>query len=986
MNKKLILLILCLPLLLMLSLFSVSKTVQLAVSVPVSKIDILSDQIVYLDLDNTEEKFFVEYVVYPTNAKNQNVKFHTEAVGASPLAEIEYVDGYLVAKSCGKAKVFLTTVDGGFRDSFVVEVTSSHLQSISCDIESSIIYIGKTTHIITTFLPEDTIYTMLNYTVSNPSVASVSADGIVTGLGKGQTVITISSKSNSAIFDTVEIEVKNKDIIDFVNDEIVTWQNAGSIDISLDATEDCTYTYTSVDEDNNAVTDSVINFEWDFESQSQNKIALNYSFTDDSYVGSIFVTVKVTTQSGFEIEKTCTISRINEISAKFATDAAVGIKVNYQTIIPFTVTPKDSSVGYEILLSNQNISAEINEQNKFVEITALKLGKTNLTLKIINKENAEEYVTISKQIVVLPSTIHINQSSKTYGVQNQFAFAKSEVNGDMSSYTFDASYGNSTIGEGFLDNFYWWSSSSNVNITNNGKLTLLGSQGTEKVQVKAIFECEGFIVESEGFEILCVYDGVNVRNYLDLFNATNAINYLEIFNTTEPKPIVLQNNIKEDFGVGVGNDFYKEIETTYDKTYYKNIGSEDKAKIKVLIEFKNDVYGNGYCINAHNVAWGQNLQNAGNNAVFGGPLNFVAMSESGGIISVKAQDNICFAVYENVSINNIELKGCDLSPDENNQLDLNDLTYTGTTVEVFGDNVNIKYSRISNGRTVLRAFGDINDSNKVINLNIQNCVLGGAREFIARLGSNCFVEGTLENPAPSLPCDTINSYPMQKNYANMTAQEQLEYEQNFIKTFVTIKNTVFENAGIFAIGLDTHFSGPALEDGSAFLGGLISDWKDLAKTSYGVKLTFEGDVRLYNWNDLNKIDSSSLIEVLGTSAFSDDINLDIPQMISALYENPEFRNVIYVRNDQTQYLHAAIAFFGGGKNYSVFADNRNQGARYDLNGYAINLSDVNKGMLQAAAGNEDFYFMLYDATTLNFLPDAQAEMLASGNAYSCIYS
>lgn len=972
MNKKLILLILCLPLLLMLSLFSVSKTVQLAVSVPVSKIDVLSDQIVYLNLDNNNQ-YFVDYVVYPTNAKNQNVKFHTEAVGSSPLAKIEYIDGYLVAKSCGKAKIVLTTVDGGFRDSFVVEVTSNTLQNISCEIDKNIIYVGETTTISTAFLPEDTIYTRLNYFVSNPNIASVGADGAITGISKGATIITIKSATNPNIFDTVEVEVKNKDIIDFVSDDIVTWKNSGSIKISLDITEPCTYTYSALDENGYNVTSSVATFAWDLSGESQNKIALNYTFVDSDFVGSINVTVKATTNSGYSIEKTCSISRINDISASFIDANAVGIKVNYQTIIPFNITPKDAHVNYEIELSNDNLSASVNAQNKFIEITALKLGKTAITLKIINQENNNEFVTITKQVVILPSTIHINESGKTYGIENVFALGKTESNGDLSTFTLTASYGGAQIGEGFLDNVYFWTSSQNVNISKNGTLTLVGNGPKEKVQIKAVFESDGFMAESEEFEILCVYDGVNVRNYLDLYNATNALN---------PKPIVLQNNIKEDFAVGVGNNFYKEIQTTYDKTYYQNLGIVDKAKVKVLIEFKNDVYGNGYSINAHNVAWEQNLQNAGNNAIFGGPLNFVAMSETGGMVSVKAQDNICFAVYENVTITNIELKGCDLTPDENNQLDLNDLTYTGTTVEVLGDNVNIKYSRLTNGRTVLRAFGDINDANKVINVNIQNSVLGGAREFIARLGSNCFVEGTLANPSPSLPNDTINTYPMQKNYANMSAQEKLTYEQNFIKTFVTIKNTVFENAGIFAIGLDTHFSGPALEDGSAFLGGLISDWKDLAKTSYGVKLAFEGDVRLYNWKNLAEVDSSSLIEVLGTTAFN-DITLDIPEMINALYQNPEFKNVIYTSDDQTKYLHAGLAFFGGGKNYSVFEDNLYQ--TYDLNGYAINLADVGKGMLQAAAGEQDFYFMLCDATTLNFLPDDQAEILASGTAYSCIY-
>lgn len=957
----------------MLSLFSVSKTVQIAVNVPVSKIEILNDQIVYLNLDE-DTQFFVDYVIYPTNAKNKNITFKTEAVGTSPLADLEYKDGYLLAKSCGKTKVILSTVDGGYRDSFVVEVTANRLQNIFCNIEKNVIYVGKTTLISTTFLPEDTNNKLLNYTVSNPNIASVDVNGVVTGLSKGITTITIKSATNSAIFDTVEIEVKNKDIIDLSDDEIVTWQNSGRIDISVDVSEQCDYSYIAIDDNGNAISSDIVVFEWDFQTRTQSIMSLNYRFVDTEFVGNIYVTIKAKTISGYEIEKTCTISRIKQITADFVSSDSVGVKFNYQTIIPFSVTPKDSFVTYDISLSNDNIVASINAQNKFIEITAKKLGKTTLTLKIINKENEQEFVTISKQIIILPTTIHINQTGITYGIQNEFALARTEVDGTLTNYAITTNFGNAVIGEDFSQYVSFWTSSENVSITPNGILTLSKQEGKEKVKIRVVFETDGFRVESEIFEILCVYDGVNVRNYLDLYQATNA---------DVPRPIVLQNNIKDDFAKGVGKNYYKEIATTYDGQYYQNLGIQDRAKIKVLIEFKNDVYGNGYCINAHNVAWEQNLQNAGNNAVFTGPLNFVAMSESGGMVSVKAQDNICFAVYENVTISNIELKGCDLVADEDNKLDLNDLTYTGTIVEVFGDNVSIQYSRLTNGRTVLRAFGDIEDCTKTINLSIKNCVLNGAREFLARFGSNCFVDGTKQDYSPSLPNDTYNTYPLQKKYATMTADEKQAYDNNFIKTFVNIENSVFENAGIFAIGLDTHFAGPALYDGSSYLGGLVADWKNLAKTSYGVKLTFEEDVRMYNWKNLAEIDSSTLIEVLGTSAFSEDIKLDFSELIQTLSENQQFSNIVYASTEDVKYLHAGIAFFGGGKNYCV-VDDENY-STYDLNGYAINLADVGKGILQAAAGEQDFYFLLCDATTLTFLPDDQTRILNSGEAYNCIY-
>ena len=51
MNKRLILLILCLPIILMISLFSVSNAVSISISVPVSNVKVMSDSVVYLNFD-----------------------------------------------------------------------------------------------------------------------------------------------------------------------------------------------------------------------------------------------------------------------------------------------------------------------------------------------------------------------------------------------------------------------------------------------------------------------------------------------------------------------------------------------------------------------------------------------------------------------------------------------------------------------------------------------------------------------------------------------------------------------------------------------------------------------------------------------------------------------------------------------------------------------------------------------------------------------
>lgn len=981
MNKKLILLILGLPLILMLSLFSVSNTVSISVSIPVSKIEIIGDRFVYLNLD-AEEDYVVDYTVYPTNAKNKNVYIETEQVGTSDLAEIEYVDGKIVAKSTGKAKVYLTTVDGGFRDSFIVHVTSNKLKSISCELEQTSIYVGDTTSINTTFVPEELSNSILKYEVDDEfkHIVSVSAAGVVTGVSKGIAEITIISAIDETIKDTVQIEIKNKDILDLETSQLVTWNKTGSVNVSLDTEEDCDFALEIL---NNDITDSIFKAELNLTNLALGRISIDYEFVNINYTEPVIVKVSATTESGLVVSKTCEISIVNQIQAEFLSKELIQVKVEEPIGEIFTVTPANSEVECEPYASNDNVEVSIYEGNNILAITGKKLGSVQVGVKVYNKLNREEFVTITKEIVVVPVGIGINESAVSYGIENVFAFAKTEVDGSISSCQLSLATGGNQVGENFMENISWFSNSNNASIDNNGKITLSGESGSELVEFKAVYSYKGITIESDPFKINCVYDGVNVRSYLDLWNATNEQN---------PKPIVVQNDIEKDFGVGV-DQCYKLITTTYDNTYYRNIGKLDAAKIKVLIEFKNDVYGNGKTINAHNIAWEKNLQNATTNAIFTGPLNFVAMSETGGMVSVKAQDNVCFAVYEDVTLSNIVLKGCNLQADQNNEYDLADLTYTGTTVEVFGDNVNIQYSRISNGRTVLRAFGDIEDSSKVINLNIKNSILSGSREFILRLGTNSFVDGTKENPSPYLPNDEIQTFPMQKAYGalgTMTEQEKLAYDEQFIKTFVTVKNSVFRDAGIFAIGLDSHFAGAALADGSSYLGGLVKDWYDLAKTSYGVKLTFEEDVKMYNWKKLSDVDSSTLIEILGESQFA-DLEFDVAEMVDTISKNEKFSSITYTdEKTGTKYVHAGIAFFGGGKNYSVFEDNRDYNNKdyetHVLNEYEISLADVNKATLQAAAGKEKFFFMLNDATTKNFLPENQEQILANEKeANACIY-
>ena len=976
MNKKIIVLMLLLPLLLMISIFTSTKTVAMSVKVSVSKIEISGNDIVYLDLDK-QEKYFINYAVYPVSATNKKIAFSYDRVGSERLAGLEFVDGYIVPKSVGVAKVYLTTVDGGFKDSFIVRVESKKVQQIECSIPDYQLYVGNSIQIETYFYPENVSNKILDYASSNSNIASVDSKGIIQCVGKGQARITITSVDNPTISDTIDIEVFNTDIMDLGQSEVSIWQESGYINISVDTIENYELSYRVLDLNHQEINQNIfVDNKTNFETQEET-VLFNYKFVEN-YIGSMIIEFTITTDNPLlqPIKKECILHKVEDFTATFDSEDAISMTVGDVVGIHnhITLKPADFNVDYSIELSNNNLQYVING-SKLI-LTAKLPGITNLNITISSVQNSNQKQVLTKQIIVLPSSIDINQSAKEYGIENIWTIGRLEYDGTGNKSTISSSFGSTGVGSGFFENFSYVTNNSDVVVSKDGAITINNSTINEMVEIVAKFEYEGISISSSPYVVRCVGNGVNIRNFYDLYRATNA-----------NKVIVLQSDIIEDFGKdSLGNNIYNEttvtkIQSTYDTTHYKNCNRLDEAKVKVLINFKSDVYGNGYEINAHNVAYG--LDSAGQlrqDALFKGPLNFVSMSESAGsLVSVKGQDNIAFGVYENVSLNNIILKSCNLQADENGIYDLGDLTYVGTTVEILGDNVDISCSRISNGRTVVRIFGDINDSSKIINIDITNSVLSSAREFIIRMGSNCFVDGDESNPSPYIDENDKITLPAQKYYEKMTTLEQKHsYDQKYIKTFVTLKNSILKDAGLFCVSIDSHFSGLALADGKEFFDTLLDTWYDLAKTSYGAKLTIEGDVRMYDWknissdNETNRVlDSSTLIEILGETRF-DSLKFDIKELIESVTDKEYFKSIIH-KDGTSEYVHGGIAFFGGGKNYGV-VDFKNY-EFVKMTGYEVNLADVGKSEFQLAAGNESFYFLLNDSNSVGFLPKDQDRLL-----------
>ena len=759
-----------------------------------------------------------------------------------------------------------------------------------------------------------------------------------------------SSQVPTVLTENLRIEALYKTLSD-KREDVYTWTGNGVINLEGFTSAGADVSVSLTDKDGNPVSSATASYD-----KNTNKVFYALGSDNDVVVAISGTNVMAKSWLVSKAERpTLTVTGDTEATGVYVGADRSSHKISSNSKIPF----KYSVSG--------NTNAGLEVRSGYLIVTPINAGVTEVTLTATNATNELEVITLTHYVVVMPEMLSIyNATYVEYGLEGIWTVGKDNAD---NLTKLSALYTNKdNIGIGFTDNLYFVTDDARVSVSKDGKITLNAADDTvATVNVRAVFGYKDVKIESAPMQVRCVFNGVNVYNYAELWAETQK---------AQPRPIVLQSSIK-DFST----TNYNTMRSTYDLTYYKNIYGEGTPEynaatmVKVLIRFTNDVYGNGYEINAHNATVGL-LDSTGAPtaaSLFRGPLNFVAMSDSGSSISVKGQDNIVFGVYEGVTLNNVILKSCDLVPNEDGKVDLTDLNFAGTTVEVLGDDVTIEYSRIMNGRTLLRVFGDANNSDKPVHVTVKNTLLKASREFNARIGSNRF-EYSASEPNPNLPGDTGSAYNTKRTYDSLTAEEKAAYDSKFINTFVTFENVIFEDAGIFALAIDSHFAGGALQDGSGLANNMLVGWQNLARTSYGAKVTLKSDVRFYSWKPVDDIDSSTILE----NSFPDNnslsaLKLDVKTIVKKLKETVN-SNIIYTK-DGKDYAHAAIVFFGGGKNYGVVENAITSDFNPVLHRYDITLRDIGQQIYEIAAGSQPFYLLMCDNTS-NFTYEIQTGMPA----------
>lgn len=1022
MKKMIVALLLIVPLLFLLTVFSITEAGSLNVQIPVSGIEIknkLEDKTLYVDLADYANDYKIEVAVYPANAANKKYSFEVEKLEGSDFAEAEVSDdGVLTVRSTGLARVVVKSYDGGYSDSITVVAGSSKVlyvvPSLYAQSDS-----GQSENLI---CKEENGYFadvqtgIYSYAVAaTPSLGTqVSAECV-----KGFAVIDESSRGVILPFGgECELEFAAED----GKGGIV--RSRAVLNVQKTAN-----TSGILVNGNDLYTVAVDSYSRKGECYVACPTEPSLTGADAVFLESVLITqvqsggykIEFATAEGAPSQLQVNVSSagklqrfnisIGEYSFSLRTDLPVqtGEKIAVITGAKVKFYAVSSAITDDVeyvWTAEGSPSVVIRSYGAMCEVDGGLAGeKFELSCEAFRNGKSVMKKSIAAEVVNLVSVVSFGDRQGA-GLAAQTAIAEFEYKDgkiENNSYSFALKPYSAGGGDAGVYDFDYTLSDENIAsvFVNDGKvfLKILSSGEVTLTATWKGAQSYGSNVAAK-YTFVAVKNGVGVSDSDGFFAATSAGN-----------PVVVNSDIVLGTD-GSGNAYSLEklesmlgtMNSTYNTEFLKNSGMQ--STVRYVAEFKNDVYGNGYSVSAEKFTLASDA--TGTPLLFKGSLPLVGVyADKSLAMKVSAQDNIAFLLRtDGVTLSNLNLLGCsDSLITTDNGTDLAKLNNAGTVLDINAD-CRIVNCRIKNGKTCVRVFGgnvagdsfmceyidgsDISDKDR-ITVEIDGCIISQAREFLIKTGTNRAVKSSaLNGDEPDLFRADAGKYsPFENN-----AEDKYFYDK-YVMTDLTLRNSVLEKSGLFALGLETNFSGSVLNGDKISGFDFAKNW-GVGGTSYASVVRLEGDVRFYDWKQVDNIDSSQLVEVFSGGIF-DGFVLDIRKMLETVVEsaqaegNHAYDGLFDSDENGVKYVNSAIVKYGGGKNYSVLDVSELDEKYRDFSNYKINISvlrnssDPNIKMqgeyLPLAAGTQDFVFTLYSSDSANSLA-AQLEAYADGTAYN----
>lgn len=440
-----------------------------------------------ITISNTEMEvrkgtdFWLYATANPTNADNPAITWSSSNTAVATVDST----GKVTTLTAGTTTITALSVDTGVYATCKLTVLEP-VTGISLNVTQKSIYKGNT-FIITPFItPVDAENKAVTYSSSDPSIASVSANGVVTGL-KGGTCIILVTTVERGLVASCEVEV-----YEFVS-SITINGTAGNINIG----ESRTLTATVAPD---TATNAGVN--WNSSNTGVIQVSQSGVVTAVGY-GSATVTAMAADGSGVysQVSFTC----IKPVTSISVSSGYVTMLAGDFTKINATVSPADASIKNVQWTSSDESIATVDYDGG---ITAISAGICYIYARSTDGNNVTATVKVTVRPVVAATSIKINSSNL------------SMVPGQTSSLKYKLRPSNST------DTVEWMTSDSTVaTVDSNGVVTARG-QGNCEIYCVAQSGVEGVIQ----INVLALNaTRVTVEQYdsyiLDVFGSTGTIRY-----------------------------------------------------------------------------------------------------------------------------------------------------------------------------------------------------------------------------------------------------------------------------------------------------------------------------------------------------------------------------------------------------------------------------------------------------------------------------
>lgn len=176
-------------------------------SITVQVLDVLVESIV-ISADSNEvgvnSTLQLNAEVLPENAANKKLVWSVDKPETASVA-----DGVVTGLKAGRAEIKATAADGsGVFYTYTVYVKEIPVQKIEISAASKKVKEGETLKLSAVVTPENASNKEITWSSRNEEIATVSADGTVTGVKAGTVVIKAAAKDGSGVTDGIEIMVE----------------------------------------------------------------------------------------------------------------------------------------------------------------------------------------------------------------------------------------------------------------------------------------------------------------------------------------------------------------------------------------------------------------------------------------------------------------------------------------------------------------------------------------------------------------------------------------------------------------------------------------------------------------------------------------------------------------------------------------------------------------------------------------------------------